>query len=114
MIRFKSDSVKKSYYGHTSHHKLKELVVWLCDRQDVLITQGYEKRNYVSVHSMIPFRGVDIRSWIYDNPQSIVDDINKHWDYDSKRPEKKCAMYHDVGRGKHIHLQVHDNTELIA
>ena len=113
MIRFKSDSVKKSYHGHTGHHKLKELVAWLCDRQEVLITQGYEKRNYVSVHSMIPFRGVDIRSWIYKNPLDVVKTINDAWCYDEIRPEKKCAMYHDVGRGKHIHLQVHDNTKFI-
>lgn len=112
MIKFKNDSVKKSYLDVDSHPKIKKLIAWLYERQEILITQGYEKRDYVSVHSMIPFRGVDIRSWIYDDPQSVVDGINKHWIYDESRPGKKCAMYHDTGRGAHIHLQVHNNTIL--
>ena len=40
----------------------------------------------------------------------ITDEINKYWIYDPERPEKKVAIYHDAGSGKHIHLQVHPNT----
>jgi len=114
MIEYKSLEVKKSYLDYDSHPTIKKLVEWLSKRYKIVITQGYEKRDYYSVHSEIPFRGVDIRSWIYTDPQKVVEDINNNWSYDELRPEKMCAIYHDTGSGDHIHLQVHNNTRYIS
>ena len=115
MIIIKDHEVMESLLIHAAHPKLIALLKWVvCRYSQTLFTLGWEKRNYPSVHDVIPFRGIDIRSRIYSDPQSIEDDINAHWVYDYKRPEKMCAKYHDTGRGVHIHLQAHDNTEYMG
>lgn len=112
MIRIKNYKVLESMLIHPAHPKLIELLEWICVRySEVVFTGMYEDRDYPSTHSTIPVRAMDIRSWIYGEPQKVTDDINTHWIYDSERRELKCAVYHDTGKGKHIHLQVHDNTE---
>ena len=93
------------------HPKLESLFQWICNYKDhIVITCGYEKRDYASVHSVLPLRGLDIRSWIYRDPENFCRIINGVWQYDPERPLKKCAIYHDSGRGKHIHLQVNKRT----
>jgi len=114
MIQVKNLKVLESLMMHPAHPKLIELIQWCCIRHSqTVITGGYEWRGYSSVHSTIPFRGLDIRSRVFNDPQGVVDDINRHWTYDPKRSSKKCAIYHDMGRGPHIHLQVHQRTERV-
>lgn len=69
----------------------------------------------VSTHESIPLRAFDIRSrdvtgvvlpWVAE----LVRIINIRWQYDPARPAKSCAMYHDIGRGNHLHFQVCDQT----
>jgi len=110
-IEVKNTKVLMALLDTPIHVRMKELITWVSDRYPIVITCAYEDRDYSSVHSTIPCRGLDLRSWIYDDPELIVKDINKNWSYDSKRPEKLCAIYHDVGRGAHIHLQVHNSTK---
>jgi len=96
------------------HFKLEELFMWICERKDdVLITCGYEDRSYPSVHSVLPLRGLDIRSRIYMDPGKLCSQINAAWSYDPVRPLKPCALYHNTGRGNHIHLQVCTETTKI-
>ena len=112
MIRIKNTSVLESILVHPAHPKLVDLVKWVCVRySEAILTGGYEERSYPSVHSMVPYRGMDMRSTVFRDPQAVADDINRHWEYDPARPDKKCAIYHDVGRGAHLHLQVHNNTK---
>ncbi len=95
-----------------SYHPLLIIMIYEIDSRfkEVMVTSGYRK-NDEGVHGTVnPCRGLDIRSWIYDDPQSIVDFINDRFTYDPKRPKYKCALYHDVGKGKHIHLQTHKDT----
>lgn len=93
------------------HPKLRKIVEWLCKyKEHVVITCGYEKRNYASTHSVIPLRAIDIRSWIYRDPAELCTIINNIWIYDPNRPAKLCAMYHDSGSGFHIHIQIHEDT----
>ena len=93
------------------------LVIIICDLKEmlshVIITEGYrEPLHKGDVHSTIPVRAIDIRSWIYGEPERIVDYINEEWEYDYIRPQKQVAIYHSAkGGAKHIHIQVHPNTK---
>lgn len=55
-----------------------------------------------TVHSH--WRGVDLRSWIYEAPEidALVQAANDRFGYGRG---KKVAIYHDVGAGGHFHLQ---------
>ena len=62
------------------------------------------------VHGQLPCRGTDLRCLHDGIGQLIADEINAHWQYDPQRPEMKVAIYHDVGFGKHLHIQTHPRT----
>jgi hypothetical protein len=55
-------------------------------------------------------RAVDMRVRDDQMGAMIVNYINVNYLYDHDRPQKKVAKYHDVGQGKHLHLQTHPNT----
>ena len=111
MIRIKNTDVLESMIMHPAHPILIELLKWFCVRySETVFTGMYEDREYPSVHSAIPCRGMDVRSSVFSDPQAVADDVNENWTYDPDRPWLKCAIFHDVGRGRHIHLQVHPNT----
>jgi hypothetical protein len=97
------------------HKKMIALTLWFAWRQDKpVITSSYRDASVhdkdSGIHSTIPCRAVDWRSKDLTNPKRVVEDINNHWEYDPKRPKLKCAIYHDIGLGAHIHTQVHDRT----
>ena len=54
---------------------------------------------------------VDLRSWIYTEPEALAKDINNKWAYDPKRPMMDVCVFHDSGEGEHFHIQVHPNTK---
>ena len=62
------------------------------------------------VHGTNPLRAVDERCRNDEVGFAIESWVNERYVYDPKRPKMKVCMYHDVGRGKHLHIQVHDNT----
>jgi hypothetical protein len=91
--------------------KLIRLVRWIVKEFGVLtVTSGYREGDS-GVHGAKICRGLDIRSYVFIDPQAVCDKINVHWEYDYKRPELMCAIVHNVGIGRHIHLQVHPNTK---
>jgi len=51
------------------------------------------------------WRAIDIRTWIYDHDEvmGIIAFLNKWW---PRKDGKPLALYHDVGRGAHLHIQV--------
>ena len=57
---------------------------------------------YASVHTY--WRGVDLRSWIYsdDEIRQLLEIINSRFDYGRS---KSVAICHDVGAGRHFHIQ---------
>ncbi len=113
MIAIKNFSVFETICDYEMHAIMKDLLRWINARYEpIIITCAFEKRSYNSVHSTKPYRGVDIRSRVFVDPQKIVDEINEAWIYDPERLDMDCAIYHNSGRGPHIHLQVHDNTIL--
>jgi hypothetical protein len=113
-IKYKDHYVMKSCFVYT-HDLLVDLFLWVVEElyqtgQETVVTCGHEKRDYVSVHDVLPCRGRDIRSSNMKNPKQFCDYVNANWAYDLDRPHYRCAIYHNVGRGAHIHLQVCDNT----
>ena len=119
MITIKSWKTLKGMLIVAFHPKMIALAEWLTVRlSGIVFTSAYRPKKIhdkdSGIAATIPCRHLDIRSYIYLKPQMVVDDINKNWIYDPKRPHLKCAKYHDVGKGVHIHLQVHDRTEYLG
>lgn len=103
--------------------KLRMFFLWVVDlaeyiEEKIVVTCAFEDRgpNSTSVHGVIPYRGLDLREWVLNDPEAFVKAINDKWIYDPKRPELKCARIHKNrrGEGRHLHLQVHPNTIRVA
>ena len=111
-IGYKNLKVLRNIFTVAWHPILIAVLLWMVVRYSkgkIVFTSGFRKGDS-GVHGTDPLRGFDLRSWVFSDPQQVCDDINKIWIYDPKRPEKTVAIYHDVGKGKHIHIQVHPNT----
>lgn len=112
MIQIANYKIMKSLMLSLYHPKLVALAIWSSHRySSFCITSGF-RENDKGIHGTNPCRALDIRSTNYNDPQAVVDDINAHWLYNPKS-EFKCALYHDVGQGPHIHLQVHNRTKYL-
>lgn len=111
-LGFKDMKVLRNMFTVAWHPFLIALLLWLIVRYSkgkIILTSAFRKGD-PGVHGQVPLRGIDLRSTVFDDPQKICDDINIVWIYDPKRPDKKTAIYHDIGQGPHIHLQVHPDT----
>lgn len=67
----------------------------------------YQKTPWKSVHQY--GRGADIRTYdcfSVQEIQTILRFLNSNWTYDPTRPQLKTAIYHNIGAGAHIHIQV--------
>lgn len=67
-----------------------------------------------TIHCQIPHRAVDLggAELTQNEIDSICSIINAKYIYDPQRPEKVVAYGMLHGTGRHIHCQVHENTEL--
>lgn len=65
------------------------------------------------VHGALPLRGLDFRCRTARHGEEVERWVNERWCYDPNRLKKKCCMFHTVGQGYHLHLQVHPRTEEI-
>ena len=106
MIQAVNYLVLKNLMLATYDEQLVNLTLWASHRLDKFCITSAFRPGDLGVHGTIPCRGLDIRSSLYKDPDDICRDINEHWTYDASRPSLKCALYHDVGQGPHIHLQV--------
>lgn len=115
-IEIKDYKVLKGFLLVPYHHKLIALLMWVVTRYSKVVFTSSYREGDEGVHGTIPCRGTNIRSWIYNDPQSIVDDINKHWIYhpDPEKRHNHCALLHDSGEGEHIHLKTHDKTVYLS
>jgi hypothetical protein len=105
-LEMKDYQILKALMQHPYHTKLIALAMWCSVRHSqFLITSAY-RPDKDSVHGH--FRGLDLRSHWFSDPQQMVLDINTFWEYDPKRTEMKCAVIH--GPPDHFHLQVCDRT----
>ena len=89
--------------------KLRNLTFWLELETGLEFTETSTYRiGDPGVHGTLPVRGIDLRCRNRKIGEAIAKLINSYWEYDKKRPEKQCALYH--GKAPHLHLQVHPNT----
>lgn len=111
MIKIKDSSVLYSLLRVPYDEMLITVLTWIDDQYPghVVITSGYRPKDK-GVHGTVPCRAVDIRSWVFKDPELRANYINHMWEYDYKRPKKQVAFYHDTGSGLHFHIQVHPNT----
>ena len=112
-IEIKNSSVLSGLMLHKFDRMLVEIVCWLADNHGLVMTESFRPALHSGdVHSTDPVRAVDIRSKCYDGDHAgkIRDEINAMWQYDSNRPQMRCAIIHDVGNGVHFHIQTHPNT----
>lgn len=91
--------------------KLRQLVAWLESRTgfQFTITSMY-RINDTGPHGTMPLRAIDLRCREGQVGFALEMFINGSWQYDPDRPGKQCALFHDNGKGEHLHLQVHPNT----
>jgi hypothetical protein len=119
MVYVKSVEIFRHLMERKYHPKLVEVVmdtIHLIHEKGLgaCCTSAYRPGDK-GVHGTDPGRGFDLRTW--DAPDEvwydICETINSAWQYDPLRPHMKVAMYHDIGRGPHLHLQVHNATRKI-
>lgn len=111
MICYKNCNVERSAAQMRRDPKLSILLAWWYDKfpKKTIITESWRPARHAGdLHSLVPYRAIDLRSWIFSNPVAIAEMVNETWIYDPQRPSKKCCVYH--GEAKHFHLQVHPNT----
>ena len=92
------------------YHFGKELVITevlrTLDMQDKYYKDDpvYQKKTFLSVHMF--GRGIDIRSSDFDEVQiqKMLDFVNTAFPYGDG--EHDTAIFHNVGQGEHIHLQI--------
>jgi len=110
----KAYKTKEIYIAESTHEHdpmLSEIEFWVLENYGMVVTCSYrEKLHKHDLHGVIPVRAKDIRSWCYNDPEEVEKAINSRWVYDPNRTYKRVALYHDSGKGPHIHLQVHPNT----
>lgn len=97
------------------HKKLIDMALWFAWRYNnptLTSAHRYQKvwEGDSGIHIEIPGRALDWGVEGIADPVVAVEDINNHWEYDPARAEKKCAKYHNVDMGWHIHMQVHPST----
>ena len=87
----------------------KSLVGFFAYDGFTIVTSAF-RPNSVGVHGTLKVRGLDLRCKDDEIGNQASEYLNSLWVYDPVRPEMKVAIYHDVGQGKHLHLQCHPNT----
>jgi hypothetical protein len=114
ILLIKNQAVFRELLAVGIHPTLVQILLFISDAFGSIptVTSAYRKDDR-GVHGTSPLRGIDLRMSgavaIY-----YTQVINETFSYDKQRPDMKCAIYHDVGFGPHIHLQVHPNTQRIS
>jgi hypothetical protein len=97
--------------GYIQYRFQKDLVITEILRDKVMQDRyyrdnpKYRANPWKSVHQF--GCGVDIRSYIFKENElvELVNFVNRNFSYDAQKSHQ-VALCHDIGWGKHIHLQV--------
>lgn len=136
-IGYKNHKILGRMFHVPWHPKLVELLIWLTfglhtdHGNNLVITSSWRPHKIHAddsgIHMVNPLRAFDIRShrWVEDGqgghyasvfgvlPETVQDMVNHCWQYDMDRPHLKVCVFHDTGRGWHMHMQVHPHTLLV-
>ncbi len=66
----------------------------------------YRRRAWKSVHQFGRGADIRIRNFTAVQQRDILDYVTLAWPYDPSRPEFPSVSIHDIGLGRHLHLQV--------
>jgi hypothetical protein len=109
-LQFKSEEIFYNFTAKAVHPNLAAVLHWFWKQYfDVIVTSAW-RADDTGIHHTDPLRAVDLRSWVFPDPERRAAEINAAWLYDPQRTRLKVCVYHDVGRGAHFHIQVHDRT----
>ncbi len=93
------------------HPTMRKLAAWLQDVTGLTFTiTSIYRTTGTGVHTTLPVRGLDLSCRLESLGKLIAAEVNSNWAYDPDRPEMECCIFHDVGQGPHLHLQVHPST----
>ena len=92
------------------HPKMRELLAWIHDQEGWQVITSLYRIGDDGVHGTLPLRAVDLRANEIEG-KTLENLINGNWQYDPGRLNMKVAIFHDIGQGPHLHLQVHENTK---
>lgn len=139
MIEIKDPEVLDGLYKRRYHVTLRRLMRWVIihfPTVTIVITKSYAPKTHPDdLHGTIPVRADDVRAWVFSDAQKAADEINEAWEYDCKRPEMLCCVYHarcpKCGHDNrppyhehcercgttiilqwHFHIQVHSRTRM--
>ena len=93
------------------HPRLREVLSWMESHFGFgfVITSQYRISD-PGVHGTLPLRAKDLRCKSVVVGKAIEEVVNSNWCYDVERDGMDVCIFHDVGLGPHLHIQVHDNT----
>lgn len=91
------------------HPTLEEVALQIYHLGFDTITSAYRPDDN-GVHGTMPIRGLDFRCRDPIIGKKLEEYINERWIYDPDRSDKNVALFHDIGKGAHLHVQVHPNT----
>jgi hypothetical protein len=127
IIDFKTERVNKEWRDDRVSEKLKKVVIllayysWNFFGKRLALTEifrtpeeqnkyygkneKYKKKPWLSTHQF--WRAADLRTAYFDDIEiKTLLKIANSIVYDQNRPRKKTAIFHDIGQGRHIHVQV--------
>ena len=114
-IQFKSYEIAHNFCDVQVHPKLTDLLLWIMEYTgEIIVTSARRYRTIhekdSGIHLTDPLRAVDLRSHIYNCSEKVAEIINTAWQYDWRRKTLRCAVLHDTGLGRHLHIQIHERT----
>jgi hypothetical protein len=113
VITFRDSKCFMALLYVTVDPKLRTILAYLAGLLGRFTITSTHREGDTGVHGTNPLRGIDIRHWdLPISPEEICDQVNSRWAYDPDRPHMQCAIFHDVGKGAHLHFQVHPKTAL--
>jgi len=90
--------------------RLREMAIEVEERFGEKTVTSLFRINDKGVHGQLPLRGIDLRCRTRRHGEEVERWVNERWSYDKKRPKMKFCLFHSVGEGYHLHLQVHPGT----
>jgi hypothetical protein len=115
-LQFKTHEIAHNFCDVKIHPKLTDLLLWIMEYTgEIVVTSARRYRTIhkkdSGIHLTDPLRAADLRSYIYNDAGKLAENINSNWQYDWRRGHLRCAVEHNTGLGRHLHIQIHERTK---